>query len=245
MIVYGASDLHGELPNVPSDADALLLAGDICPDFGGYGRNRGSLDKHGTRQRDWMLSEWLTWARDQRGIPIVFTWGNHDFVGEKAWLVKDIVRALPAHMTLLKDSATIIGLPDRTLRVWGTPWVPGLPYWAFYGKPDALHHRADLIPYDLDVLMTHGPPKGYGDYIPGGTEKQISKYGNLHGMNVGDTSLNWAITRRRPKVTICGHIHEARGRYDLDGSPIVNCAAVDATYDLHPQPFTRLYELEG
>jgi Icc-related predicted phosphoesterase len=240
VIVYAASDLHGELPDVPGDADVVLLAGDICPDFGGYGRNRGSLDRHGTRQRDWLVNDFNRWADSyvKEGVEFVMTWGNHDFVGEKPWLVKDVQAVIP--VTILKDSAVMV----KGIRVYGTPWVPGLPYWAFYADGKVLSLRAEWIPPDLDVLMTHGPPHGHGDYIPGGTEKQISKYGNLHGLNVGDSSLNKAIKRMKPKVTICGHIHEARGRYELFGHPVVNVAAVDATYDLHPQPFTRLYELE-
>lgn len=242
MIVYAASDLHGNLPDVPDDADVLLLAGDICPDFGGYGRHRGSIDKHGQRQRDWMLNDFTRWcdAALKGGVcDIVYTWGNHDFVGEKPWLVKDIVRWCPAR--LLKDETAFI----HGLRIHGSPWVPGLPYWAFYASDQALDARADSLPGDLDVLMVHGPPHGYGDYIPGGTEKQVSKYGNLHGLNVGDPHLTEAIQAIKPKVTICGHIHEDYGRHDLKGNPVINCAMVDEVYDPRPQPFTRLYELEA
>lgn len=238
MKVYAASDLHGEMPDPPPDADVLLIAGDICPDF--RGSNAAYLDKHGTRQRDWLIREWAPWLKNI-GKPTVFTWGNHDFIGEKPWLVKDVINELPLDVTLVKDSAAIVA----GLRIYGTPWVPGLPYWAFYGSERALQNRAALIRADLDVLMTHGPPYGHGDYIPGGSEKQVSKYGNIDGMHVGDLTLNDAIKLTRPRVTICGHIHEARGRYDLDGSPIVNCASVDAVYDLRPNPWTRLYELES
>lgn len=239
MIVYAASDLHGELPDPPDDAELLLLAGDICPNFGGYGKRRGSLARDGLAQRDWLIKDFASWTTNFKG-DIVMTWGNHDFVGEKPWLVKDFMAATAGNVYLLNDSAAVV----RGLRIWGTPWVPALPYWAFFSRKEGLEARASLIPLDLDVLMTHGPPRFAGDYIPGGTEKQISKYGNLHGMNVGDPSLNAAILRVKPRVTICGHIHEARGHYDVRGNPVVNVAAVDAAYVLHPQPFTRLYELE-
>jgi Icc-related predicted phosphoesterase len=242
VIVYAASDLHGQLPDVPEDADVLLLAGDLCPDFRPYGSRGGYVDESGTRQRDWMLNDFNRWvdAALKGGVKeVAYTWGNHDFVGEKAWLVKDIVRWVPA--TLLCDRTAMV----QGLRVFGTPWVPGLPYWAFYGRDEALAARADLVPEDLDVLMSHGPPYGHGDYIPGGSEKQVSKYGNLTGLNVGDTALELAILAKRPKVTICGHIHEDYGRHNCRGNPVVNVAAVDENYVLRPEPFTRLYELEA
>jgi Icc-related predicted phosphoesterase len=243
VIVYAAADLHGNLPDVPEDADVLLLAGDLCPDFRPFGNRGGRLvDETGTRQRDWMLNEFNQWAdRALKGgvKEIAYTWGNHDFVGEKSWLVKDIMRYVPA--TLLVDRTAMI----QGLRVFGTPWVPGLPYWAFYGRDEALKARADLVPEDLDVLMSHGPPYGHGDYIPGGSEKQVSKYGNLTGLNVGDTALELAIRAKRPQVTICGHIHEDRGQHDLDGNSVINCAAVDENYVLHEKPWMRLYELDA
>lgn len=235
MNVYAISDMHGELPPPPDDAELLLLAGDICPDFGAHGRMR-DIDKTGTRQRDWLITDFYRWCRDH-GLPIIMTWGNHDFIGEKPWLVRDMEMALGAQVSLLVDEEAVYG----GLRVWGTPWVPGLPYWAFYGRQEALQARAALIPAPLDVLMTHGPPYGYGDYIPT-SEKQRNKYGNFGGEYVGDTTLSLAIKEVRPKVTICGHIHEARGTYDLDGSPVYNVAAVDEVYRPVPNPYVRLFE---
>jgi Icc-related predicted phosphoesterase len=228
-VVYAASDLHGNLPSVPKDADVLLLAGDICPDFRPYGNRAGMVDKGGTQQSNWLDTTFREWLESIAPTEVVAIWGNHDFVGEKKYLVPD----LP--WTLLEDAEATV----RGVRVWGTPWVPGLPYWAFYGTEAVLSARADLIPFGLDVLMTHGPPLGHGDFIPT-SEKQRNKYGNYGGMNVGDPTLAAAICREIPAVTICGHIHEARGEYNLEGNPVYNVAAVDEVYNLHDDPFVRL-----
>lgn len=241
MIVYATSDLHGNLPSVPSDADLLLIAGDICPDFRPpRGNHWDMVDKGGLKQFSWLKGHFKAWAK-MHGVPIVMIWGNHDFVGETGF-ARQVQDALaPAQVRLLNDDATVRA---RQL-IYGTPWVPGLPYWAFYGDDRKLALRAEAIPEGLDVLMTHGPPAYAGDFIPT-SDKQRNKYGNFGGANVGDPTLNERILEmeRPPKVVICGHIHEDRGGHSVGDVPVYNVAAVDADYRLHPQSWTRLYELE-
>jgi Icc-related predicted phosphoesterase len=229
-MIYAASDLHGNLLDPPADAHALLLAGDICPDFPnrvGYG--------YGTpeAQAGWLDTNFRLWL-EGHGLPTVAIWGNHDFVGEHPHLLPE----LP--WTLLQDSETTLDT-DQTgpVRIWGTPWVPKLPYWAFFARPEGLVARADLIPEGLDVLMSHGPPYMAGDYI-GTSEKQRNKYGNFGGINAGDRTLNDAIRRAAPEVTICGHIHEAHGRHFLNGHRVLNVAAVTEEYRVLDEPWTRI-----
>lgn len=230
-IVYATADLHGHLPEVPGDADALLIAGDICPDFVSSARKArgGVLDKGGHRQSAWLDTEFRGWLMSltQRGCQIVAIWGNHDFVGEHPELIP---QDLP--WTLLQDSEATLDLPSGPLRVYGTPWVPELPYWAFYARDEALALCADSIPSGLDVLMSHGPPYGAGDFIDG-------EY-------VGDRHLNEALARAQPKVTICGHIHEDVGVHGLSveghTAVVYNVAAVDDAYRLYDQPLTKLID---
>ena len=239
-VVYAAADLHGNLPPIPDDADVVLLAGDICPDFKAHGKHVHwgyGVDSSGQRQARWLDTDFRNWLTPlvARGVEVAACWGNHDYVGEKSLLVPD----LP--WTLLKDQEALVG----GLRVWGTPWVPKLPRWAFYARPEALTARAELIPEGLDVLMTHGPPHRAGDFVPYNA-KYAEKYGvPLTGDHAGDSSLNEAIDRVQPRAVICGHIHEARGTHFVEGVPgvpVYNVAAVDETYTLHREPFTRLYE---
>ncbi|MGA9140780.1 MAG: metallophosphoesterase family protein [Methanocella sp.] len=57
------------------------------------------------------------------------------------------------------------------------------------------------------VLVSHAPPKGYQDEIPG-------------GVHVGST----AVAKLAPKfvAVVCGHIHEARGVSKMGSTVIVN-----------------------
>lgn len=148
MKVYAISDTHGQLPPIPQDADLILHGGDIAPDFRPPKYNHWDFcDKSGEQQAAWLDTTFRTWL-ETAPCEVVGIAGNHDFVFEHPELVPE----LP--WTYLRDEeATAAGL-----RVWGTPWVPGLPYWAFYASEQALMARAAIIPADLDVLLTHGPP---------------------------------------------------------------------------------------
>ena len=234
-MIYAASDLHGNLPDVPEDAEALLLVGDICPDFmGRYHTVLGGTDNGAGMQANWLNCEFREWLDGFKPVPVYAIWGNHDFVGEH----HDLVPGL--RWDLLEDGGTTLKVESgEYLRLWGTPWVPGLPRWAFYGSDNLLGARAQAIPEGIDILMAHGPPYYAGDYIPT-SPKQRNKYGNYGGDHVGDHHLNLAIRRARPRVTVCGHIHEARGRHWLSGLPVINVAAVDERYNLHEDPWTPI-----
>lgn len=236
-MIYATADLHGNLPDVPSDAELFLIAGDICPDFKRLGSRHAHWvtgpDDTGIQQLRWLNSEFRNWLQ-MHGVPVIATWGNHDYVGEKPMLWPPAV-PLP-NFTMLTDAEAV----HDDLRIWGTPWVPGLPRWAFYGRDIALAARAELIPDGIDILMTHGPPRNAGDLVPW-TPKYGAKYGTPpEGEHVGDKSLNEAIERVRPKVTICGHIHEDFGYHLLSDNLVINVAAVDAGYVLRPNPWTAL-----
>ena len=160
MIVYAAADLHGNLPEVPEDADLVLLAGDICADAAPIGRHNhwSMVDDTGQGQWEWIkrhLSPWLA-DLEARAVRVIATPGNHDFIFQEPFYLK-LARKLPWEVLIDQDT------DHEGLRIYGTPWVPGLPRWAFYGDDRRLRLRADAIPEHLDVLMTHGPPLMLGD----------------------------------------------------------------------------------
>ena len=63
-------------------------------------------------------------------------------------------------------------------------------------RGDELKKKWKLIPSDADILMTHGPPLGYGDFA-------------ISGNHVGDVDLLLEVQNRiKPIVHVFGHIHE-------------------------------------
>lgn len=212
MRVVATSDLHGQLPDIP-DCDLLLLGGDICPDHPiGKSARYGLPDNGASFQAEWLGTEFRGWleALVSRHIKVVAIWGNHDFIGEHPRLVPK----LP--WSLIQDEA----FEFDGLTVWGTPWVPGLPRWAFYASSEALRVRAEAIPTGIDILMTHGPPYGAADFV-------APQFGSCH---VGDEALRRELKRIAPKALVCGHIHERAGTCSADGVPVHNVAYVNEHY---------------
>jgi predicted phosphohydrolase len=134
--------------------------------------------------------------------------GNHDFLFEQE---PAIARSLLTHATYLEDS----GVTIDGVSFWGSPWQPRFFDWAFNldrGAP--LRAKWDLIPDGTDVLIVHGPPRDVLDRTS-------------RGECVGCDDLLLALKRVRPRLFVCGHIHEAYGEKIVDGIRCINASCCD------------------
>src|SRR4051794_33499553 len=122
--------------------------------------------------------------------------GNHDFIFERQ---PDLVPK-SLRWTYLQDSSVEID----GLKIYGTPWQPWFYDWAFNLSEEELAKKWEMIPASTDILVCHGPPRGYGDVTQ-------------DNRRVGSPSLWDAIFRIRPRLCVFGHIHEGRGRWAVDG----------------------------
>lgn len=207
MRVAAVADLHGYLPDVPP-CDLLLLGGDLCP-----------VANHDVGfQADWLDGPFRAWLEAVAAGEVAAIAGNHDLVFEQA---PDLVPRLP--WTYLEDSASRVA----GLELWGSPWTPWFYDWAFNAPRIAgesfLHERYAAVPADVDVLVLHGPPAGYGDVVP-------------PGRGVGSTAALELVDRVTPALCVFGHIHEGRGEWRRGPTRLANVAAVDAAYRLRPRP---------
>lgn len=116
----------------------------------------------------------------------------------------------------LEDSSHI---SNTGLHIYGSPWTPKFCGWAFnMQRGESIAEKWRQIPTTTDILITHGPPLGRGDFVP--------KVGN-----VGCHDLMKEIQGRiKPRVNIFGHIHEGYG-VSFDGTTLyVNASSVDTKY---------------
>jgi Icc-related predicted phosphoesterase len=137
--------------------------------------------------------------------------GNHDWCFERT---PKAARARMTNATYLEDEAvSFLGL-----KFYGSPWQPRFFDWAFnLDRGEPLRRKWRLIPEDTDVLITHGPPAGFGDT-------------NIEGEATGCVDLTEAVQRIRPGLHVFGHIHEGYGQSTDGETTFVNGSSCDISY---------------
>lgn len=231
--IVAISDQHGYLPDIPP-CDMLIVAGDNCPDYPSGARERVGSGPQTARQMQWFKETWLPWRHKQPAEWCLLTWGNHDYCGQAlharegadVWFDDKTVAMVDDDIEL--DSGNASGL-----RVWLTPWSSQFRDWAFMAEEDELEKKYATIPEGIDILVSHQPPKGYGDTMI----YELNKGWEL----LGSVALLNAVQRVKPRVLICGHIHSGfgYGRMPLgDGKvcDVYNVAHVDEQYKPVHQP---------
>jgi Icc-related predicted phosphoesterase len=141
------SDTHNcnEQISVP-DGDILIHAGDAT--------NRGQVDEIAD------FNEWFSGFPHKHKI---FVAGNHDWLFETR--PKYARSLLAKNVVYLQDSAVEIS----GLKIYGSPWQPRFFDWAFnLNRGGEMAEKWKLIPNEVDILITHGPPFGILDETPRG-----------------------------------------------------------------------------
>jgi Icc-related predicted phosphoesterase len=180
------ADTHGYHPRDVPEGDVLILAGDLT--------RTGSLDEVAE------LNNYLAALPHRHKLVVA---GNHDWCFQ---LEPERARALLTAATYLEDEAVVI----EGVKFYGSPWQPWFFDWAFNLKRGAeLAAVWARIPEDTDVLVTHGPPLGFGDR----TRRE---------QRVGCEDLLRRVRVVRPKLHLFGHIHEDPGVWTEGGTAFAN-----------------------
>lgn len=232
------SDTHGlhnsmtKYNKLPK-GDILIHAGD----FSNIGRKTEILD----------FMSWLHRQLDKFNH-IIFISGNHDrgmdefFVETKSsighikvyqesdlddtsviiekpeWLIEAIA-SMDKRIHYLENSEVSI----NGINFWGSPITPNFyeQYWAFNrSRGEKIAKYWDMIPKDTNVLITHGPSMGIGDYI----KDQM--------VNVGCEELETKVRYELPelKLHVFGHIHDAYGKKTEGNTTYVNASICTEQY---------------
>ena len=97
--------------------------------------------------------------------------------------------------------------------------VPPTPFpWSFDLTEDEAAAKLESCPEGA-VLVVHSPPRGYLDEV--------------HGRHLGSRSVLEAIERKRPRLVLCGHIHQCwGGEVAIGTTPVVNVGPEGRLFDI-------------
>lgn len=122
--------------------------------------------------------------------PILAVPGNHETVDA-------LTAVAPPQMIVLHGQSHEIGKLTFFGIGYGVPVTPFTDWSQDLTEPQA----TDILDncHQVDILISHSPPKGVADVTSSGD-------------SVGSTALRSATERLKPKLLLCGHIHEAWGQ---------------------------------
>lgn len=201
-------NLHNQVQIEP--CDILIHAGDFT--------NMGYRKEH---------DSFVEWFEKQPAEYKILIGGNHD---------------LHLNMSPYKKENTvfntdefkehgIIYLEDELIsiegiNIYGSPWTPKFGDWAFMMPRETIGYMWDMIPDDVDILVTHGPPYGILDQPWGDQE------------HVGCKSLLDKIMKVRPLYSVFGHIHSGYGAKLFNDIRFLNVSICGEDYKAQNKPVT-------
>lgn len=209
MRIWFISDTHGAHRDLDvPDVDMVIHCGDES-------NNRNPHQNHPH------AFEFFRWYRN---LPIkhkVYVPGNHSTA---VWFGLIDPGDFPEIKFLIHQFAEIGGL-----KIFGSPYTPTFGDWAYMKKRSQMAAVWESIPEEVDVLVTHGPPKGVLDLTTDLTDNRP--------VQVGCKSLMNAVLSVAPRIHAFGHIHDEDtflnyGVLKRDLTTFVNCSCMDLKYRL-------------
>lgn len=172
------------------------------------------------------LADFLSWLRELPHRHKIYVPGNHDFASARLHAKGDLRRLCQDGVDILVNE-TVCSV-DQVM-VHGNPQTPP---WPAYGMWSFQPIRTDWSASPkggVDVLVTHGPPKGVLDE-------------NMVGIKCGDQALLDYVLELKPKYHLFGHIHPSNGVHDNGVTTFMNGAIVDDWHNVVNKP--RVFKVE-
>lgn len=181
------SDTHAQHRSliIPKDIDCVIHAGDS------------------TNYYDWLknqpeFEDFLNWFSN---LPIkykVLIAGNHD-----AWALKKYNKEKIEECGVIYLEHEYLNLEGKL--IFGSPYTPTFGIWHFMKDRSKLGQYWEALTEGIDVLITHGAPKGILDL----------SHNREHKLEYcGDAALTKAVFKFQPRIHVFGHIHDSEDCYN-------------------------------
>lgn len=186
MKIHHISDTHSyhSLIKIDESCEMIIHSGDFSNYRDFYKNEPEALD-------------FLRWYSIQKPKYKILIAGNHD--AYPATHIKEF-KELCVHYNIIyleNESVKIDGIS-----IWGSPVTPNFGNWWFMKDRSKMDKLYSSIPEWIDIVVSHGPPKGILDL-------SYDKNNNLE--SCGCRSLrNHILNRVKPKYCLFGHIHNTK-----------------------------------
>ena len=211
------SDTHNKHKHLTSKGMGNILGS------GDYLIHAGDCTSMGSKNE---ITQFLEWFSNTDFKHKIFIAGNHDFGFEQQTDIAQEYKDMGV-IYLFDNEVTIDGI-----KFYGSPWQPEFHNWAFnLSRGEELSEKWEQIPNDVDILITHGPAYGILDYAP-------------IGGHVGCEELYRKIVEVKPKIHVCGHIHDGYGQKNMGGIEFLNASVLNDRYEHAHKPIVVEYDTE-
>ena len=221
--IIALSDLHGQLPEINTSFDLMLLGGDLVELY-------GQSSKLATKEwYEICFSDWInTLPFENEDSKVLWIAGNHEVAFERLRIAGRIELA---KLVNERTNGRAIYLEDELynfhgITIYGTPWCKIFGNWAFMKNYDSLKETYAKIPENVDILLTHDAPYGTSDLCFGWTT-----FGRTP-VHLGNEPLRDIILEKTPHWNLHGHLHSSNHNEEILGSTSVyNVSLLDEEYN--------------
>ena len=223
MKLCAMSDLHGSL--IPTSefrpCEVIFICGDISP-LNIQGNHR--------RMRKWLVDEFKPWCESLPCDKVIFIAGNHDSaLGNLDFMYtqfpKDKKVTYLFHETYVYTSKS-----GKEYSIFGTPYCKLFGNWAFMELDEILEKLYSTIPKNIDILLTHDQPYGWGDII-------LDNIWWNTGEHIGNKPLTKAILEKEPIYQFNGHLHSCQhGLIEIGKTQHYNVSIKNEVYEIAYEP---------
>tara|TARA_Y100000593_G_scaffold81696_1_gene152971 strand:- start:762 stop:1388 length:627 start_codon:yes stop_codon:yes gene_type:complete len=195
------SDNHTNYDFETPDGDILIHCGDFT-----YHGKPSEIEKF----RDYL--------KEQPHRHKLFIFGNHEKIDREVRYWIDYLEDGTGATCIHEKAICINGI-----NFFGSSYTPKFMNWAFMHTKSARKRYWSNMNEDMDVLVTHGPPKGIMGKIENGTE-------------IGCEYLLDFVERVKPNYHFFGHNHAGAGVQTNGDTLFVNAAILTEKYEMCKPP---------
>lgn len=221
--ILAISDTHGMHNHLKLDlenVDCIIHSGDSTNYYDLY-RNEREFD------------EFILWYANLPVKHKILIAGNHD-----GWSMKNynLEKVKSLGITYLEHEYHEI---DGVL-FFGSPYTPTFGQWYHMKDRSKLNQYWEVLNEGIDVLITHGPPKGILD---------LSENPDRELEMCGDKSLLRRVLKTKPKYHVFGHLHNNKecinqGIRVFENTTFINASCVtDGRFDYGPSSHGLKFKL--